>query len=427
MAGPMDARTLVAGFVEKKMAGFFLLPALKGSHCGVEVVRLHDGKVVYEKNAEVLFCPASLTKLFTSAAALKTLKPEYSFKTRVYGDGKLLKGVYKGNLYIKGYGDPTLVEERVFKIAKTLREKGISIVQGNLYLDDSFFDGEKYGEGWGKLTHSWYHAPLCALSVNFNTVCEVKSWFAIRCEPLDYAGRIFREVFQDAGIRIEGKETERRVVPQKAVQLLEEESGRLSSIIVEMNKLSSNFIAEQVLKTMGAEILGPPGTAEKGLRIVKDFLRTELDVPEDKYTLVDGSGLSQLNLVSPSLVIKLLLAVDRDFEIGSEFKASLKIAGAEGGKAAHFKQPDVKRKLKIKTGHLDRINNLAGYACTKDGEILAFVIFINDCKASRSAADRSMERFAGILTDLTGPEIEEGVLLYTLNENSTFTKSQGNR
>jgi D-alanyl-D-alanine carboxypeptidase/D-alanyl-D-alanine-endopeptidase (penicillin-binding protein 4) len=403
--GRAEPRTLS---LSEKMDGFFSLPALKGADCAVKIARLRDGKTVFQKQGDVLLCPASLVKIFTAAAALRTLKPEYTFRTAVYGDGKLKQGTYEGNVYIKGFGDPTLVEERVFRMAESIRDKGIRRIQGGIYLDASFFDDKKFAEGWDSPSRRWYHAPIGALSVNFNAYQRGGSWYAIESDPLDHAAGIIRTMLKAGGVRLAAGAITGRPVPAKAREILVVESQRLSSVLMDMNKFSSNFIAEQIVKTMGAEVLGPPGTTEKGLRVIRDFIAAELKISADSYTLTDGSGLSRLDRLTPSQIVRLLLSVYDDFEIGSEFRASLKIAGAEGADWL-FQQPDVKRKMRVKTGHLQGVDNLAGYASTKEGEVLAFAVFINGCKAERAVSDRALEKFAALLTGLSAAEIEEGV------------------
>jgi len=151
----------------------------QGAFWGIHIVNLRSGTVLYSKNADHNFVPASNVKLFTTAAALEQLRPNYRYQTNVYADGPVEDGTLKGNLIIRGSGDPTLggYQQRdnptqVFRRwADTLRAQGITHIRGNIIGDDRQLDETPLGEGWtwNDITYA-YAAEIGGLVFNENTV-----------------------------------------------------------------------------------------------------------------------------------------------------------------------------------------------------------------------------------------------------------------
>jgi D-alanyl-D-alanine carboxypeptidase/D-alanyl-D-alanine-endopeptidase (penicillin-binding protein 4) len=163
-------------------------PDLSRGFWGIEVVSLKTGKVLYTQNAEKLFTPASNTKLFTTAAALALIGPDYRFHTTVESTGFLDKhGRLSGDLLLVGRGDPNLSGRELpyelrtqrndhpikvlEELADSLVQKGVKYVDGDLVADDSYFAFERYGEGWSQDDLVWGDgAPVSALTINDNVV-----------------------------------------------------------------------------------------------------------------------------------------------------------------------------------------------------------------------------------------------------------------
>lgn len=147
---------------------------------GLMVYSIDREERLYARDAEALLTPASNTKLFTAAAALDALGPDYRFRTEVYRSGFLRRGVLKGDLILKGYGDPTLATEDSLRvqegptvegIARDLKEMGIRRVQGDIVVDAGAFSGKPYGAGWAWDDESGYYQPqIESLSINRGTV-----------------------------------------------------------------------------------------------------------------------------------------------------------------------------------------------------------------------------------------------------------------
>src|SRR5579864_4089684 len=174
--------------VSKNIDSILSAPDLTRGFWGIEVVSLENGKTIYARNADKLFTPASNTKLFTTAAALALIGPNYSSRTTIETTGVLDKyGRLTGDLVLVGRGDPNLSgRELPYKIrtarndhpiqvleqlADALVQKGVKYVDGNIIADDSYFAFERYGEGWSQddlvLADG---APVSALTINDNVV-----------------------------------------------------------------------------------------------------------------------------------------------------------------------------------------------------------------------------------------------------------------
>ena len=143
-------------------------PSVEGAQTGVLVRDANDGSVVYDHNGKSLLIPASNTKLYSSTAALKVLSEGYTFRTTVGTMGTLTnKGtVLKGDLFLKGRGDPTLRAEDYNKLAKQLAAKGITTIKGQIIADDTYFDAQRLGYNWGWDSNPYYYQPeISALTV----------------------------------------------------------------------------------------------------------------------------------------------------------------------------------------------------------------------------------------------------------------------
>ncbi|MBI5183778.1 MAG: D-alanyl-D-alanine carboxypeptidase/D-alanyl-D-alanine-endopeptidase [Nitrospinae bacterium] len=413
---------------------------LSNGKTSIKIISLYHGDILYEYNSNDLLIPASNVKLVTTAAALLNLHPNYRFKTTLSTDGSINDNVLKGNLYIKGFGDPMLVSEELWMMVKDLHNLGIRSITGDIIADDTFFDSERVGNGWGRNIGSQaYCARIGALSFNFNTITvyvepgkeEGKSPIVVldpltrfisvdnkaitisqkkknrlivdrvegdKMDKIIISGKIakgkernrfylnisnpplytasgFRDLLSREGIEVKGEIIIGRQ-PSGVKELVVHYSKSLSSIIQGLNKLSNNFIAEQILKTMGAEIKGEHGTEENGLKIVYDFME-KVGIDNGTYTIVDGSGLSEKNRLSADQFLKVLIYMYNDFTLQPEYLSSLSVMGVDGSLNGRLNNTHAERKIRSKTGTLNGVNALSGYAKTRDDEIIAFSILMN--------------------------------------------------
>lgn len=193
-----------------------------------------------------------------------------------------------------------------------------------------------------------------------------------------YTAHMFRTFWEKRGLVMKGNVLEGKV-PSGAKEILTFETLPLWQIVWGLNKFSNNFVGDQLMKILGAEAWGPPGTMQKGITALEDVLE-DIGIPKNSYTIIDGSGLTRKTRVTARQIVQVLRATHQDFSIFPEFMASLGISGEDGTLRNRLPSSKVKGKVRGKTGSLDGVTSLAGYLTTASGEIIAFAILLNDHK-----------------------------------------------
>lgn len=422
--------------------------ALSPNQTAAEIISMKTGKSLLSKNTNTALMPASNMKVITSAAALSLLKPEFRFKTMLYTDGRQIKDTIQGNLYLKGYGDPVFNDERLRELTQELRYQGVHTITGNLIVDDSYFDAERTGKGW-KNTYgaASYSARISALSLNLNTV-EIQirptqhgqaativlkpenTFFEVenhtrttggrtqlkimrqlvdgknkiivsgnvyvqgRTEietinldkPALYVGNVALNFLAKENIKIEGR-LSMGDTPSGAKILASSLSPPLREIVTELNKKSINLIAENLLKFIGANFKGAPGTSEKGAEVVKEkFLYGMVGLaPNKDLVIADGSGLSPLNRLTTHTLTSVLQHMFQQFDVSVDFMSSLAISGVDGTLKKRMNTPALKRRVRAKTGFINGVSALSGYVYTESNEVLIFSFLMNHFQNYSSA------------------------------------------
>jgi PBP4 family serine-type D-alanyl-D-alanine carboxypeptidase len=194
-------------------------------------------------------------------------------------------------------------------------------------------------------------------------------------KPALYTTTIFKEILQKNGVEINGK-----LMPKESLDtcnlLYSHFSEPLIHLVYDMNKGSLNFYADQLIKTIGAEMQGTPGSFEKGIAEVEKFLKT-LGLNEEEFRIYDGSGLSRYNLISAHGIVKILLKA-LELDIKAEFLTSLPIAGVDGTLKGRLKSSNTIGKVRAKTGTMMNTSSLSGYTTTSQKTPVVFSIIINN-------------------------------------------------
>jgi D-alanyl-D-alanine carboxypeptidase/D-alanyl-D-alanine-endopeptidase (penicillin-binding protein 4) len=426
--------------------------SLDGVDVGFIAMDMKTGAILAESGADILINPASNAKMITSAAALSTLKPEYRFKTEFYANGPIKDGTLFGNLVVKGYGDPSMVSERLVKISNELFLMGIEKITGSVIVDDSWFDGVEEARGWEleDAPDRAYAAPVSATSVNYNAVAiylrpastagapaivlvdpptervvvkgevlteAVGSGVRLYAQKNDEAtapgqphdgtlitvegsiglrdppARIYRRVYdparhfgsvltsflQQRGVKMRHNVL-KGTVPPGSRMILVDKSPRLKDIVDDLNHYSNNILAETLIKTMGAEIKGAPGTFENGLLVAREYLEGTVGLQPGSYVFENGSGLNDVNRFTARQLATLTRAVSQDYEIATEWFTSLAVAGTQGTIGSRMKDTPAKRRLRAKTGTLRGVSALSGAVARPSGDVVAFSILTQGYK-----------------------------------------------
>ena len=349
--------------------------------------------------------------------------------------------VLHGNLYLKGGGDPLLNTDDLLKMADYLRSLPLRRIEGRLLADATFHDSLELGKGWMWDDEPYpFSAHLSALTLNENCVtfvvrpgektgaplkvayrprspeisvqnlgqtCDTSDTYNLTVErdvahrknvftvrgtypvgalpdttvlnvenPALFAVSVFASLLKRKGVACpQGYGLGE--LPANAETLFVHTSPALAQVVRHTNKISDNLAAELILKTLGAEQKGPPGSAEKGLQVVREFLQ-QIHVDSTTYHIVDGSGLSRYNLITADLIVALLDFMYHTFPVQPEFLASLPIGGLDGTLSDRLKEQPAFKNVRAKTGTMEGVSSLSGYVATADGEILAFSILMQN-------------------------------------------------
>jgi D-alanyl-D-alanine carboxypeptidase/D-alanyl-D-alanine-endopeptidase (penicillin-binding protein 4) len=224
---------------------------------------------------------------------------------------------------------------------------------------------------------------------------EPRTFYRRVVHPALFAGHTLRQQLERRGIIVE-KGTRVAAVPVPNQRVLStHESPPLAVVVQDLNKHSNNFMAEQVVRTLGAEIVGRPGTWQKGIEAVARYL-AGIGLPRGSYGMTNGSGLYDSNHFSAEQITTVLRAASRDFRVSAEFLASLAVAGTDGTIAHRMAGTLAERYVRAKTGTLASVSCLSGFAGSPGRVPLIFSILMNDV-ASAAEARRAQDRIAEIL------------------------------
>ena len=338
--------------------------------------------------------PASVMKLITTWSALEYLGPAYTWPTEAYFLGDFDGERLHGDLALKGYGDPGLVVEDYWNMLRALRRLGLTKIDGDLVVDDSYFDVVEDDPGdFDGQPYRTYNVVPNALLINFKAVqfefvpdpmhgrvrvatdpvlanleiknrlslvdgpCRgyqagisfnhadpqaldevvVEGAFSRRCgtyvlpravlHHATYAYGLFETLWREIGGEFKGG-LKREVVPETAQRALVWQSHPLGEVIRSINKNSNNVMTRQLLYTLGAEEFGAPGTRDKGLQAVREFLAARgFDL--SSLAMQNGAGLSRGARISAALLTAILRAAAKSV-YAPEFIASLSLGGLAG-------------------------------------------------------------------------------------------------
>ncbi|MBN9229885.1 MAG: D-alanyl-D-alanine carboxypeptidase/D-alanyl-D-alanine-endopeptidase [Legionella sp.] len=406
---------------------------------GMVVTDLTSGETLYSRNANNLFIPASNMKLFSEAAALMVLGPDYHFKNKLsISAGKIQQGALQGNIYLQLNGDPSFSRDDLRKLISSLKEWNINRIQGNVYIDSSAAQIDPYPPGWltADLSYS-YGAPNAPLMLDANrltvtvnpgtragdagvveaddgggaiqisNLVETKAstkgcgvgfyldkdnhltargcmgvgqWavqqrIAIK-NPLSYAQGIIRAQLAQEGIQFNGQILLGKT-PSGALLVATQQSKALSELMADTLKPSDNLYADSLYLHAAAKLNGSPVNWKGAEPLIKSFLQAQTGIDFRRAIFTDGSGLSRYSMVTPEQTISLLKFLHQRFPLSYEYIAALPVSGRDGTLQKRFRNPTQQGFIRAKTGTMTGINSFSGYLYTANGHTLAFAMYIN--------------------------------------------------
>jgi D-alanyl-D-alanine carboxypeptidase/D-alanyl-D-alanine-endopeptidase (penicillin-binding protein 4) len=167
VAGPAQVQ---ATGLQQQLDALLADARFQGSQVGLVLRDATTGETLYDRDGSTRLLPASNTKLFSSTAAMHTLGPSYRFHTDVLATAPVRGGKLRGDLYLKGYGDPTALEGDYVALAQQVAKSGVRRIDGDLVADDTYFDHARLGDSWAWDDEPFYYnAQISALTLAPNT------------------------------------------------------------------------------------------------------------------------------------------------------------------------------------------------------------------------------------------------------------------
>jgi D-alanyl-D-alanine carboxypeptidase/D-alanyl-D-alanine-endopeptidase (penicillin-binding protein 4) len=411
---------------------------IPASAVGIVVQAVDGGPPLLSHNAQQAMNPASAMKLVSTYAALEMLGPAYTWRTEVLADTSPRDGRLKGNLYLRGSGDPKLALEQFWRLLRQLRQRGVSEISGDLILDRSAFALPAHDPGdFDQQPLRPYNAGPDALLVNFKSlslllqadaagnavrvIAETPSeglhidnrlslgrgacgdWreqltLVVKGLSIELSGSfpaacgerglslapwtadrqvesLFRALWRELGGRFSGRVREGHT-PPGATPLVVQESPTLGEIVRDINKYSNNVMARQLFLTLDSE---RPATIEGARRQLAGWLLAN-DLPLPELFIDNGSGLSRHARVSAAGLARLLEAAWRS-PVMPELIASLPVAGVDGTLRKRLKNGSAAGRAHLKTGYLEGVRAIAGFVLDNSGKRWIVVGLINDPNA----------------------------------------------
>ncbi len=324
-----------------------------------------DWAYLGDHQAQTPLSAASLTKIATSLAALETWGTEHRFETEFLTVGTVENGVLKGDLIVKGSGDPLFVWEEAIAVGNKLNELGIKEVTGNLIIVDNFAMNFK--------SNPQTSGQLLQLALNSN-----------RWTPL------IKQQYQNLPpntpkpqITIQGTVNVENNVPETAQTLLTHQSLTMAELLKQMNIYSNNVMSEMIADSVG------------GAAVVSEMAAKAAKVDTQEVQLINGSGLGVENRISPRASVGMLIAMEEKLKDNPLGVADLFPMGGRD-KTGTVQWRNLPDGVAVKTGTLAQVSALAGVIPTKERGPVWFAIINHGSNIDRFRVeqDRFLQRLA---------------------------------
>lgn len=430
---------------------------LKTSEVGISVYDLTEGKTVYTYQDQKLYRPASIEKIITSVTALSVLGSDYQYQTHLAYTGDISgDSILHGDLYVVGGFDPEFMEEDMVRLAEAVQHAGIRHIEGSLVGDVSMTDSVYWGPGWSWDDTPYYFQPyLSPLMLNRGCVNVMvipgekggrpivkvhpeSDYYTVDNQAESYvigAGKlnVTRNWLSNGNIiRVEGnvnrRTTEtlnlyssedffmhtfayqlkkRGISFRKMAYGLCPESSKgfytcsrpFLSVLERALKKSDNLSAESIFYSLAAVKSDKPFVGSKDAqKVIYQFMKDSIGYMSERYNIVDGSGVSLYNYISPDLLMEYLKYAYSRKDIFMFLYNALPIAGVDGTLCYRMRRGKPFRNVRAKTGTVMGVSSLAGYVKTSGKHLLAFVI-INQNALNGKETRLFQDKICEILSD----------------------------
>lgn len=413
---------------------------LTDSQIGVTVADANTGEVLYEHNGAKRAIPGSNDKLTTTAAALQNLGGDFTYSTEVLGD-RPTDGVVAGDLYLRGAGDPTVLEADYDKLAEDLAALGVSTVDGDLVADDTAFDSVRSGAEWGWSDLQFtYAAEVSALTVasgddyNAGSVrVFVKPGAAegdaaqISMAPANDYVEIVNTATTGTSTNVTvNRDPHDNVIRVSGTVKAGTEGTFATRSVIEPTRLAADVFADsladagitlngdlrygestpqgpetlathqsmtlteltgEILKPSNASVaealfktLGYEATGKGTFASGKAAVYAGIEpngVDTGPIRQVDGSGISRHNMMTTNMLTDLLVGAKKADWFDTWYGA-LPIACGDGTLASRMCGTPAADNVRAKTGSMTSVSALSGYVTDADGRELVFSVITND-------------------------------------------------
>lgn len=427
----------------KNEASYKILSILpQHTHVGIIIKSINDDRLIFEHNANQLFMPSSTIKILTAIIALKHLGPNFTYSTQLFGTTNP-NTCQQQDLYLKFSGDFSLTAKDLTKLFSTLSQSGIHHIAGNIIYDDPGYSVPAINPAWmlsdvhtcemvpiskAIIDGNYYHFEICP-SKNLSEPSILKTNLGIeprykidnqvttssnkdytwrsygfvddilhiqgkvgidltpqRIElPVDdldfYIQQNIAKALKENGITLEGKIIP-GTTPENAILLSEHKSQPLKNLISPALKHSQNSPFGSLLLQLAA-LEKPSATSWRAASsVLTEAFQNSYSIDLSQAVIDDGIGLSRYNLMSPKQLSDILSAAYKDPTLSPHFINALAENGKPGKLQNRLTDTKLSGKIHAKTGGMTGLSTIAGYLTTNQGNLLSFVIFVNNFPGS---------------------------------------------
>jgi serine-type D-Ala-D-Ala carboxypeptidase/endopeptidase (penicillin-binding protein 4) len=414
-------------------------PALHGAQVGLIAIDTARSTVLFARNQDQEFMPASNFKLLVGSAAIRTLGPNFSYVTTVLASAAPVDGAIAGDLYLRGGGDALLSAADLDAAAAALAAAGVKRIDGSLITDASHDDRQRLGFGWSWDDLPYYYAPvITGLELEDGTVHlrmipgpaagdpvtlqvtpqsdafsidnELKTGTRNSADTSD----IVRPWNQPQTIELTGSyplgaaesgefspsvpdpesyagnvfahalaahgialtgSVHDGETPAHAVVMWSHESLRMPQLMQHFWYPSDNLMGELLLKELGVTLRGEPGTDANG-RIVEQRYLHSIGVDPATVSIDDGSGLSSYDRITPRDLLTILQS-DWNGPDRSLVLDALPLAGVRGTLRHSCLGTPAEGHVFAKTGSISHVRTISGFVQTRTHGVVTFSFLVN--------------------------------------------------